>query len=680
MSLSWPGRASFDNEDWKKNKNKTATKSGFFDLSAPVGMGGASHRDDVVKVEGLLANTGHYDLKATEGPTGYAGARLDDAIKRYQGDNGLKVDGLLNPRGPTLASLGERLGSKLKHHRPPTAREVDRHHETIAKGKPALISYRPAQAKILPSPDLLRISGTDFFANDKTLDALRRTSDFGDLPKYLAEDMVSDGVKGVARVRDLVARTGTEIGEPQQRDLLEGVLAHLPRDQQKILLGGEPPEDRPLGVSLEGGTQKPSAKPAPATDTGPKAWAQRLGAHGKLTKGLAEWVADTARSTAPQARADLETFAKELHARDPKLAHELGERVMKNTGTVETQVAAVARDQRTGKPMLPGPKIPWTLEGSAGGVSPGTMPPSKALQAILWTLFSVGVAASNNTNEPRETPIHDGGDESEGIRSDGSAQRTVVEQDPGGTPGTPAEPPQLPEDQGNLPPNLPADLTIGTPKPVNLADIPSIESIPIPERQGPLLEILPDQSRWLNKPLIVENRGTPLTEQRTTNAIDAGTEAAVEDKVDGTEHFGGGLNEEGGRVKETHLPPHTPTPGRSKTFGGSLIDGTIWNKFTKRFLYISTYTPKGTKTGKWDPIKREYNQAVKVYFNSKTGNLIAMIPKPPVGYELDMVEVKEFLRPLIHEIARPKAQRRDGIERDGEPKWHQMEPKRLIKQ
>ena len=58
MSLTWPGRASNDDEKWQKNRNKTATKDGFFDLSAPVGRAGESRRDDVVKVEGLLAICG----------------------------------------------------------------------------------------------------------------------------------------------------------------------------------------------------------------------------------------------------------------------------------------------------------------------------------------------------------------------------------------------------------------------------------------------------------------------------------------------------------------------------------------------------------------------------------------------------------------------------------------------
>jgi len=80
-----------------------------------------------------------------------------------------------------------------------------------------------------------------------------------------------------------------------------------------------------------------------------------------------------------------------------------------------------------------------------------------------------------------------------------------------------------------------------------------------------------------------------------------------------------------------------------------------------------------------DPIRREYNQAVKVYFNAESGNLFVMIPKPPAGHQLDKKELKDFLRPLVREIARPADKRKDGIEKDGKPRWRQMKPKKLTK-
>ena len=125
MSRTPPAWAIFDDDEGSK-KNKMATTGGFFDLSAPVGAGGANRRGDVVKVEALLANTGHHDLRPTGGPTGYGGPRLEEAIRAYQKETGLKADGRLDPGGPTLGSLDRSLSRRLRHCRLPGRGLTDR--------------------------------------------------------------------------------------------------------------------------------------------------------------------------------------------------------------------------------------------------------------------------------------------------------------------------------------------------------------------------------------------------------------------------------------------------------------------------------------------------------------------------------------------------------------------------
>lgn len=80
-----------------------------FDLVAPVGREGGNERFDVAKIETLLANAGFLDLEPTEGPTGYYGLALEDAIRKFQAAEDLKVDGLINPGGPTLSALARRM-------------------------------------------------------------------------------------------------------------------------------------------------------------------------------------------------------------------------------------------------------------------------------------------------------------------------------------------------------------------------------------------------------------------------------------------------------------------------------------------------------------------------------------------------------------------------------------------
>lgn len=43
----------------------------FFTLGAPVGPDQPNRREDVIRVETILGNTGHHDLSRTDGPVGY---------------------------------------------------------------------------------------------------------------------------------------------------------------------------------------------------------------------------------------------------------------------------------------------------------------------------------------------------------------------------------------------------------------------------------------------------------------------------------------------------------------------------------------------------------------------------------------------------------------------------------
>ncbi len=74
-------------------------------LASSVGGGARNQRDDVAKIEGMLAQTGFLDTSKTNGPTGYYGERLHQAITEFQKQQGLRTDGLINPDGPTVAAL-----------------------------------------------------------------------------------------------------------------------------------------------------------------------------------------------------------------------------------------------------------------------------------------------------------------------------------------------------------------------------------------------------------------------------------------------------------------------------------------------------------------------------------------------------------------------------------------------
>lgn len=85
-----------------------------FVLSAAVGGKGANanHPTDVAKVETMLGKTGHLDLGAAGGPTGYYGARLKQGVERFQKEKGLTVDGRLEPDGETIRALRDTLADR----------------------------------------------------------------------------------------------------------------------------------------------------------------------------------------------------------------------------------------------------------------------------------------------------------------------------------------------------------------------------------------------------------------------------------------------------------------------------------------------------------------------------------------------------------------------------------------
>lgn len=82
-----------------------------FTLHGSVGRSGADNfRPDVAKVETFLGDAGYYKPLTGDGPSGWHNANLDQAIRTFQKDKGLEVDGFLKPGGPTIGKIGSLLG------------------------------------------------------------------------------------------------------------------------------------------------------------------------------------------------------------------------------------------------------------------------------------------------------------------------------------------------------------------------------------------------------------------------------------------------------------------------------------------------------------------------------------------------------------------------------------------
>jgi len=93
----------FEYDDDYTGLDNAPGASDWFKLDDTVGLGRANRRHDMLKVETLLANAGDLDLSKVGGAMGYGLYTVDEAVRKYQGRNGLKVDGWLRPDGPTIA-------------------------------------------------------------------------------------------------------------------------------------------------------------------------------------------------------------------------------------------------------------------------------------------------------------------------------------------------------------------------------------------------------------------------------------------------------------------------------------------------------------------------------------------------------------------------------------------------
>ncbi len=239
-----------------------ADTSDWFDLSADVGRGFATARQDAIKLEAILANAGDHDLAATDGPTGYWGTALDAALRGYQKRNDLAVDGWARPDGPTIRHMRDALGGKLGAFEAPSPDEVDAHHEALDAGRGPLLTAAP-QTKLGAWPGLPDIGKAGRGSNASQIDWLARNRiGFDGVPEQLARYASELGPEGIAQARDFVTQFAA--ANPQDADALTaGLLAHLPDDAARSrFLGRDPVFGRPAGVRLPRGDLRPEMRTA----------------------------------------------------------------------------------------------------------------------------------------------------------------------------------------------------------------------------------------------------------------------------------------------------------------------------------------------------------------------------------------------------------------------------------
>ncbi|MGE4281379.1 MAG: peptidoglycan-binding protein [Magnetospirillum sp.] len=219
----------------------------FFTLGAPVGPDQSNRREDVIRVETILGNTGHHDLSRTDGPVGYWGQRQEQAVKDWQSQNGLKVDGLLKPGGPTITSLKQAAGGLLGGFTPPSPDEVDQHQSQRMQGEPGILNTRPARLSFTRPDQPLDLDEQSQAFNADSARALTHSSVNGDIPRIYGDFAKQARADAHATLMDLAEQMDAQVGRDRTDQVMHGIVSQLPPDQAKALLGGTMPAARPLG-------------------------------------------------------------------------------------------------------------------------------------------------------------------------------------------------------------------------------------------------------------------------------------------------------------------------------------------------------------------------------------------------------------------------------------------------
>jgi hypothetical protein len=161
-----------------------------------------------------------------------------------------------------------------------------------------------------------------------------------------------------------------------------------------------------------------------------------------------------------------------------------------------------------------------------------------------------------------------------------------------------------------------------------------------------LIEIFPDESERFSIPFILENsRGLePVPTQNTE--IRGRADRFVKKAGLPISHVGGARDVKGNNKTETYLPH--PDTGR---LGSARPDISFKCKGTGRRLYINTID---TKADGIRPSTKEQASAVRIILNSKSGDILLLIPKPPKGQDIDYDAVEKIMGPLLREICEPE--------------------------
>jgi hypothetical protein len=177
--------------------NADDLKFGAFNLRRAIVPDGDMEPSDVMRAKSALGRLGHFDI-AREKLNGYPGRPLTEGVKSFQREQGLTVDGLMNPDGPSARRLTSLIGD-MNQTDGIAADDSD------VDADAGLAAISPTgKAPWFKSTNLKPLSDEDASANGCMLGGLLKYNVNGDLPNLFADALMSGGAKSVHEFADFL--------------------------------------------------------------------------------------------------------------------------------------------------------------------------------------------------------------------------------------------------------------------------------------------------------------------------------------------------------------------------------------------------------------------------------------------------------------------------------------------
>lgn len=196
----------------------------FFSVKNTISQSSNTQPDDVVKTKTALAQTGDYDVPDF-GITDIPDRGMIDGLKKFQKKNGLKVDGIMRPGGPTEAKLGETIDTK--ETAAPSFPQVTKASKTTAQHP------KPNPTPWFQSAKIKPVENETHSANTRTMDGLLQYSKNGSLPALYADSLKGGEEKAIHEYANFMQQLNDRKGDRVDAFHQE-VISRLPADVKQV--------------------------------------------------------------------------------------------------------------------------------------------------------------------------------------------------------------------------------------------------------------------------------------------------------------------------------------------------------------------------------------------------------------------------------------------------------------